>query len=821
MGLARDLRRGAGFSWLVIVMLALGVGSTTALFTVVNGVLLRPLSFHDPGQLVLVGERVPQEPGSEKFLWFDTPSAFLAWRREANDFSALSAIQSSSFTMMQADRPLLLHGAKVSTNLFELLGVHAQLGRLLEPPDETDASRPMVITDGLWRSVFGAAPSVIGRHVGVPGGAAGSSAIVVGVLPPDFHLEGSELGPMLVGQRTDYFFPLHFQSGQLTEDPFTDFNYTVMGRLRAGVTMPQALAQLNVIQANLARGSSEKLALYGDLILVRDYAVGKSRQELWLLMAGVLAVLLIVCVNLGGLWLTRLADRRRDWAIRLALGAAPGRLTREVLAESAALGALGGGLGVLCAAVSLRALLAAAPADLPRLSEVHLDWRVFGFGLLLSLAAGLLTGLVPALRLNTADPQAYLKAGGAGTTADRSSLRSREGLIAVQTALATLLLFAAGLVGFSFYRLLTAPAGFAADRALAANIVFSPYDNHQRDQVLRQLTGAAAGLPGVTTVGFTSHLPLQGETWIDLAAVPGHVYPPGQTPAVNVRFISPGYLNAIGIPLLAGRDIAERDRPPGWPPKNQAEEAAMPSVVLLSRAAARTLWPDLPPAAVVGRQIKYNGEIMRTVIGVAEDAHDGLLTSAPPSVVYRPYWENPPYQVSLVVRTTVSAAALAAPLRSAIWRLAPSAPVPTLHPLSELRSAAVAPQRYRFTLLLLFAAVALLLAAMGINALVAHSVTRRRKEMAIRLALGARATDIRGLVLRRALAPVAAGLAVGLGLALPEGRLLANFLYQVSPSSPLVLAVVAMTVLAAALFGCAVPARRAARADVFAVLRSE
>ena len=821
MSLARDLRRGSGFTWLMIVMLALGVGATTALFTVINSVLLRPLAFHDPDQLVLVGERVPQVPGAEKFLWFDSPPAFLAWRREAGDFSALAAIQSSSFTLVQADHPLLLHGAKVSTNFFDMLGVHPQLGRLLVPQDENDASRPMVITDRLWRSAFAADPAIIGRHIGVPGGAAGSSAIVLGVLPSSFHLEGRELGPMLAGQRTDYFVALHFEPRELTLGPFTDFNYSVMSRLRPGVTLPQALAQLNVIQANLARSAPEKLALYGDLIRVQDYAVGESRQELWLLMAGALVVLLIVCVNLGGLWLTRLADRRRDWAIRVALGAAPGRLTRQVLGEGAALGLLGGGFGVACAAFCLRALLAVAPADLPRLSDVHLDWRVFAFGLLLSLAGGLLTGLLPALRLNAADPQPYLKAGGTTATADRSSLRSREGLIAVQTALATLLLVAAGLLGFSFYRLITLPVGFSADRALAADIVLNPYNDQQRDRVLSQLPDAAAAIPGVSAAGFTSHLPLQGETWIDTASVPGRVYPAGETPQVNVRFVSPGYLDAIGIPLLAGRDIADTDRPAGWPPKNEAAEAAMPSVVILSRAAAHLLWPDLPPRAVVGRQIKFNGQTTPTVVGIAEDARDGRLTSAPPSVVYQPFWEYPPYHVSLVVRTTIPAASLAAPLRAAIWRLAPSAPVPTLRPLTDLRSEAVAPQRYQFTLLLLFAGVALLLVAMGLHALVAQSVTRRTKEMAIRLVLGACPADVRGLVLRQAMAPVIVGLFAGLILALAGGRFVADLLYQVSPSSPLVLAAVAISVLAAALVGCALPARRAMRADMVAVLRSE
>lgn len=297
-------RRGGGFVWTVVLTLGLGVGATTAMFSVVNGVLLRPLALRDPGQLMLVGERVPQVAGSEKFAFFDTPAAFFAWRRQATDFSALAAIRSSSFTLT-GGRPLLLHGAHVSTNFFDLLGVRAQLGRLLAPPDETDTTRPMVITDRLWRSAFGADPAVISRHIGSPG----AEATIVGVLPPSFRLEGRELGPMLAGEPTDYFDALKFGRGEQLTAVFSDFNYSVMGRLRPGVSQAQALAQLDGIQANLARTAPEKLALFAQLAPVRDYAVAGARQELWLLLAGVLAVLLIVCVNLGGLWLTRKIGR--------------------------------------------------------------------------------------------------------------------------------------------------------------------------------------------------------------------------------------------------------------------------------------------------------------------------------------------------------------------------------------------------------------------------------------------------------------------------------------------------------------------------------
>ncbi|HEY7789894.1 MAG TPA: ABC transporter permease [Vicinamibacterales bacterium] len=810
-------RRGA-FPWIVILMLALGVGATTAMFSVVNGVLLQPLDFHDPGQLVLVGERVPQIPGSEKFSYFDTPSAFLAWQKNATDFIGLSALQSNSFTLAGEGRPRLLHGAKVSSNFFDVVGVRAELGRLFVPADETDTSTPMVITDAVWRSAYNADPTVIGRVVG----ASGRQATVIGVLPANFRLGGAELGPMTTGSPTEYFVPLHFgpeMGGDLTA-VFSNFNYTVIGRLKAGVTLPHALAQLNVIQADLARSAPEKLALDARLTTVRDYAVADARQVLWLLFAGVAAVLLIVCVNLGGLWTTRLADSRREWAIRSALGAAPGQLVRQILGESVVLALAGGVLGIACTALTLQTLVALAPAGIPRLDEVHLDWRVLVFGLLLAVVAGLLTGVVPALRLSHADPQSSLKAGAASVTADRASLRSRKALIGVQAALSTVLLAAAGLLGVSFYHLISRPTGFSAERTLAADVVINTYTDAQRDHVLSQLPAAISQVPGVTSAAFTSHLPLEGETWIDSAGVPGRVYTAAEKPHVNVRFVSPGYFRTIGIPLLAGRDLAESDRPAGWPPKSPEDEAKMNEAVVISQATAKALWPGDDPRSIVGRKMLMNGQ-NPTVVGVAADALDGSLTTAPPSVVYQPYWENPPYSLSVVVRSTLPAASLAGPLRDAIWKLAPDAPIPRLRSLAEFTSTVVAPQRYQLTLLLLFAGLALFLAAMGVYALVTHEVAGRRKELALRIAIGASGGHLWALVLRQALAPVAWGVLAGVVAALATGRVLESLLFEIRPSNPAVLITVALVVLLAAAAACLLPARRATRTDPTSALRAE
>ncbi|HUH82009.1 MAG TPA: ADOP family duplicated permease, partial [Solirubrobacteraceae bacterium] len=779
------MRRISAFHVLVAAMLAVGVGATTAIFSVVNGVLLRPLPFPDPQQLVLVGERSAQlAQASEQFQLFDTPSAVLAWREQATDFQAMAAVQGAAFTLTGQGEPRVLDGVRVTPAFFDVLDVKPELGRFFAPADAADGSHPMVITDALWRSAFNADPGVIGRTVGAPG----HEARVIGVVPAEFRIGGGELGPMAVGDPTEFFLPFEFgpDIGGDLRSVWSNFNYTVIGRLKPDVTASQALAQLNVIQARLAADAPDRqqgLTLQGQITPVLDYATRGSRRELWLLLGTVGAVLLVISVNLGGLWVSRVVDRRRDWAIRIALGAEPGRLARQVLGEGLALGLVGGALGVACAAAGLRGLLALAPRNIPRLGEVHADWRVLAVGLLLSAAAGLLTGLVPALRAGRGDPQESLKAGSAATTAGPAGVRSRQGLIGLQAGLTTLLVAVAGLLGFSLYKLMTKPVGFSTEHAALARVVINSYGAADRDRILQEVTAAASAIPGVRAAGLTSHPPLTGETWIDGAGVPGKEYPPAQTPTVNVRFVGGEYFSAMRIPLLAGRNFEESDRPASWPPASQAEEAKMHEAVIISAATARLLWPGRDPRTLVGEPIMVN-DLTPTIVGVAADALDGTLTAAAPRVVYQPYWNWDPPAFSLVLRTSVPLGAIAGPLRAAVWRLAPNAAIPGIEPLGSLRAAATAPQRYQFTLLVTFAGLALLLAAIGVYALVAHSVAQRRKELAIRLALGASAGAIRGLIAGQALAPVAVGALAGLAAALAGGRLLQSLLYGVGAHDP-------------------------------------
>jgi predicted permease len=815
-------RRISAFHILVALMLAIGVGATTAIFSVVNGVLLRPLPFPDPQQLVLVGEQSPQlQQASQQFQFFDTPSAILAWREQASDFQAMAALQSTSFTLAGRGEPRVLDGVRVTAEFFDVLEARPELGRFFVPADAADSSRPMVITDALWRSAFNADPGVVGRTVGAPG----HEARVIGVLPANLRIGGSELGPMAAGRPTEFFIPFEFgpSFGGDLRSVWSNFNFTVIGRLKPGVTVDQALAQLNVIQARLAADAPDKapgMTLRGQITPVLAYATHASRQALWLLLGAVGAVLLTISVNLGGLWVSQVVARRRDWAIRIALGAEPGRLARQVLGEGLVLGLIGGALGIACAAAGLRGLLALAPKEIPRLGQVQVDWRVLAVGLLLSAAAGLLTGLVPALRAGRGDPQESLKAGSAATTAGPASVRSRQGLIGLQAALTTLLIAVAGLLGASLYKLITRPTGFSTDQAALARVVISSYGRADRDRILQQVTAAVAAIPGVRAAGLTSHLPLQGETWIDAAGVPGTQYPTARQPTVNVRFVGGDYFTAMRIPLIAGRDFRESDRPAEWPPASRADEARMHEAVIISAATARLLWPGRDPRTLVGQPIMLNG-LTPTIVGVAADALDGTLTSAAPPVVYQPYWDWDPGAFSLVLRTALPLSAIAGPLRAAVWKLAANAPIPEIRPLGSLRAAATAPQRYQFTLLVTFAGLALLLAAIGVYALVAHSVAQRRRELAVRLALGAPAGAIRGMIAGQALAPVALGALAGVAAALVGGRVLQSLLYGVAAHDPAALGTAGGVVLLAAALACVPPARRATRIDPVRALRSE
>ena len=797
---ARQLLQSPGFTVVAVLSLALGLGATTAIYSVVNGVVLRPLSFRDSRQLVSVAEEVR---GPTRQIWPANAHHFLEWRRRSASFAALTAIDPDRATLTGAGEPVEIPALRVSANWCDTFGVQPALGRSFRPgEDEEPGARVAMLTDGLWRRQFGADPAIIGRPVRIDG----EPHTIVGVLPATFHFPSAHalLSYSATTSTAGLFRPLAFTADERAE-LMGRFNYAVVGRLRAGIAPAAAQTELDVIAGQLVAESGEKVNLGAIVTPLQGTLVGRARTGLLLLLGAVGAVLLIVCVNLANLLLARAERRAAEMALRITLGARRAHVLRQILAETMLLACLGGALGLGLAALGLPALLAGVPADIPRLDEVRLDAGVLGFGFTLSLLTGLLFGIVPAWRAASADPRAALQAGSRTATGGREGRRLRQILIAAEAGLSSVLLIIAALLLTSFARLLRADQGFSAPAVLAADVAIprATYrDDAQRDRFYTRLLAELAGTPGVVSAAITNALPLQGEVWINSFALPGDTRPAFERPSANVRFVSPDYFQTLGVPLRAGRSFTDHDR--GRP------------VAVISERIAQTLWPG---ENALGRQFVAQGGPAE-VIGIVGDVRSDL-PRPPAPIAYYPFWEWPALSAQVAARATGDPRAIADRLRQAVHRVDADVPVTRLQTMQDVRDDSVALRRFQLRLAAVFAVAALLLTALGLYGVVAYSVTRRTRELGIRLAFGAPPSAVRGLVLRQGLKPVVLGLGGGVIAALAGGRALASQLYQVSAGDPLVFTAVAALLLAVGAFACWLPARRATRVNPIEALRTE
>ena len=536
--------------------------------------------------------------------------------------------------------------------------------------------------------------------------------------------------------------------------------------------------------------------------------VRSSKRGLWMLLAAVLAMLLIICVNLATLILMRASAREHESAIRRALGATRGRLLRQTLTETLLLALLGGALGLILTHWALSALLALAPASLPRMHDVRLDSAVLGFTLAISVFAGLLAGLLPSWRAAQADPQDALRSGGVRSADSSVRLRARQFLVAVETALSVVLLIVAGLLVASFVKLVRVPEGFAVDHILTVNLQLpeAQYTQAQQRSGFWQKTLAATSvLPGVQSSAVTNFLPLSGEINDDPVNLPGDTRPATERPFASYRRVSPEYFRALGVPLLNGRELTPAD-------------AGTPAVVI-SEAAGKTIWPGLNP---IGRRFDVDsssGFPGLQVIGVVGDTRSVNLVEAPTPMVYELYESG--LTGSLILRTRLPATAVAPELRDAIWKIDPTVAIPSIRSMGQIVSASLAPQRFETLLISLFAAAALVLACLGIYGVVSYSVVRRTHEIGIRMALGAQKADVLRRVLGQGMRPVLLGLSAGIIAALGVTRLLSNLLFEVKPADPLTFIVVSLILIGVAAVASYVPARRAMRVDPMVALRYE
>jgi predicted permease len=805
--IARDLRyawrklaQNPGFAAVAILTLAVGIGAATAIFSVADTVLLRPLPYRDADRLVSVDEIVPK--WSHLFPVLPVSAHhFTEWRRECRSFDGIALIGGMPLNLTGAGEPERLAAARVSANLFAMLGISPRLGRnFLESEDQPGRDRVVLISDSLWRRRFAADPSIFGRKIALDG----DPYTIIGVLPPNL----GPIAPMMFSTiPADIFKPFAITDDEMS--PFGDFNYFAIARLKPGVSREQASAELNAVEAGIARTLPEKVDMRAALVPLGDVIARDARRALLLLVAAVGAVLLIICVNVANLLLARTAARRRELAIRVSIGASGGRLLRQMLTESALLAAAGGTLGLAFAYWALDLIVAYAPASLPRVDEIRIDARVLAFAFLVSAAAALASGLLPAWRFARAHPVEALKAGGRAVTEGRAGGRLRATLVGIEAGITTVCLIVAGLLLHSFVRLMQVDKGFAAGRTLTLRLQMpnARYaDVADRTALLDRVLNETSTLPGVQFVGFTNKLPLSGEGSNQTLTVEGTTVPPSQRPIGDYRLVSPGYFRALGIPLVAGRLFTRAD---------QNRKLA----VISAKTAAR-LWPG---ENALGKRFKLEtgDSPWFEVAGVVGDVRGTTLEKAPNLTVYIPYWDMSRPSMALVVRTAIDPAAIAQGLRQAIRRIDPELPVPAFQTMDELLASDVSPRRFQLTLVMLFAGAALLLASLGIYGVISYATEQRQSEIGIRMALGGTARDVYALVLRQGLTPVAWGLGAGLTSALALGRVIRSSLFGVGISDAATLASVVALLAAVAIAACCLPARRATRLHPVAVLRLE
>jgi putative ABC transport system permease protein len=799
---SRGIRRKPGFAAVAILSLAIGIGANTTIFSLVNSVLLHPLAYHDPQRLFSVREIAPQLNNGKPMPV--NPLHAREWARQCPAVEQAAVMDVGSASLVVNGEPARVPAAAVSHNLFAVLGIDPLWGRTFLPEEEQEGRDPVVIlSESIWRSSFNADASLVGRSILVDG----RNHQVVGVIPARFRLPlAANLEAAATGARFEIFRPLVLDRKEQAR-LMGNFNYSAVIRLKPGVSAAQALAAINVVQARFPPLTGSKADLKAILIPVHELVTGQARLGLWMLAAAVGAVLLIVCVNLANLLLSRLASRSRETAIRIALGAGRGRLFRQVLTETLLLALSGGALGILFAGWTVQALVATAPVNLPRLDEVRLDSGVLLFALCLTLLTGLVFGVLPAWRLARHDPQEALRAGSHTVTEGRRGMRLREGLVSLEVSLSAALLILAGLLGASLARLLQVDKGFDAARVLTVNVslagaLYTGEASRARffDGVLARLSA----LPGVQAAGVVTALPTLGETWQDPIYLEGAGRRGEERHPVNNRYASPGYFRALNIRMLSGRAFEESDRGRG--------------VAVLSRKAAQLLWPGEPNP--LGRRFIGEDDKIKTLVGILADVRASLHSDPPPTAYY-PYWQRVPAGAALVVRTTADPRAALGAVRAALRGQDSQLPIPPIRTMEEVVDLSVAPRRFQLALMAVFAASALLVASLGIYGVVSYSVARRRNEIGIRMALGAQRSRLLGMVIRQGMAPVVVGLAAGVAAALLVGRAVRGLFFGVQPYDPLTIAAVTMALLVVGAAACLLPARRAAGTDVLAALRFE
>jgi putative ABC transport system permease protein len=795
----RTLVKRPGFALISIVTLALGIGASTAIFTVVDAALLRGLPYKAPDRLYHLWERTPQQEfGQREFSYPDYQDY-----QQNTVFEGLAAYTGGGGILSGQGEPELVAAPAVSANFFSVLGVEPMMGRaFLAGEDQQGGPRVTVLTYGLWQRRFGGDASIVGRALTING----ASYTVVGVLPASFQFA---LRP------ADLWLPYQPTQSQLTRRFMHGTN--LIGRLKPGLSVEQAQSELSIIASRIAQQYQDSHAgTSAKLIPLQEQVIGTVKPILFVLLAAVGFVLLIACANVASLLLTRSLARQKEVAVRSALGASRWRVIRQLLTESLLLSLAGGAAGLVVASLGVPALVAVLPASqliaMPFLKALHIDATILAFSFVLSLLTGLLFGLAPALQSTRLDLNEVLKEGGRNMSAG-SGHRLRSAMVMSEIALALVLLVGAGLMMKSLFRLLQVNVGFKTQNLLTMT-VFLPgakyTDVYQRINFNQQLNERIQSLPGVAGAGTVNILPLNAGNTTRFNVEGDPIPPPGQEVEANIRTINDSYFKTLGIPLIAGRMFDERDKPDA------------PGVVIIGKSVADRLFAGRDP---IGKRLSYaaiQGE-PDSIVGVVGDVKITGLDEATKPVLYYPYRQSAGPVANLVVRTNGDPNALATAVRNEIRNLEPDAALLNVRSMDQMIAETPASFMRRFPALLIgiFAGVALLLASIGIYGVVSYSVSQQTHYIGIRMALGAGRSDIIKMVLRQGLVLALAGVAIGVVAALALTRLLKGLLYGVQANDGGTFALVVTTLLVVALLACYLPARRATRVDPLVALRYE
>ena len=804
----RAVRRSPGFAVGAILVLALGIGANTAIFSIVNAALLRPLPYEDASRLMQVWHVPPAKSFPGLTLFSVSPANYLDWQRQSTSFEAMAAYGGRTLIFGGKGQPEAVQGATVAPEFFSLLRAHALLGRTFTAEENASgAAKVIVLSYKFWRDHFGSDPSVVGSDIAINS----QPYSVVGVMPENFRLPGW----------AQVWVPLAWSSQERVIRG--NHNYMVIGRLKTGVDIRQAKAELGSISQRLEQQYPEDDKGWGATVVpLREQMVGDIRPALLVLLGAVVFVLLIACANVANLVLAKTLARRKEIAIRTALGAGRTAIVRHLLAETMVLSVAGGALGLLLAKASIGIMLKILADRLPRFVEVTLDTQVLAFTLVLSILAGVLAGLIPSLRFTRTDVNEALKTGQSRGSSDAGGGKTHNLLVVAEVALSLVLLIGAGLMVRTLWELRSVKPGFDSANVLTMSVAL-PRDKFSTPSgqinFFQDVLQHTRALPGVESAGVIDSLPLSsdGGSHQPFLIEGRPVVPMSEQPEVDVRLISPGYLQAMHIPIVRGRDFGDSDA------------AGRPGAALINETLARRFWPNEDP---IGKHLTltFSPDVVREIVGIVGNVKlDSLDETRPVDTIYVALaqvtvspgetWRS--FGLTLAVRTLSDPHRATSAVTDAVHQVGPDVPVVDILSMDDVIAQSMSPQRFNLLLLASFAALALLLAAVGIYGVLSYTVRRRVREIGIRMALGASHSDVLKMVVADGMKPILIGVVMGLAAAFALSRLVVSLIFGVHPTDPLTFSAVALILIAVGVLANIVPAYRATRIEPVRILRED